>query len=38
VKACYDGGARLLEFTSREIFALEIFAALNKYAIAELPG
>lgn len=38
LKACYDGGARLLEFTSRGDFAFEIFAALNKYAIAELPG
>ncbi|MBJ7880619.1 bifunctional 4-hydroxy-2-oxoglutarate aldolase/2-dehydro-3-deoxy-phosphogluconate aldolase [Gelidibacter salicanalis] len=38
LKACYDGGARLLEFTSRGDFAYEIFAELNKYAIAELPG
>ncbi len=38
VKACYDGGARLLEFTSRGDFAHEIFGALNKYAIKELPG
>lgn len=38
LKACYDGGARLLEFTSRGDFAFEIFAELNKYAIAELPG
>jgi 2-dehydro-3-deoxyphosphogluconate aldolase/(4S)-4-hydroxy-2-oxoglutarate aldolase len=38
LKACYDGGARLLEFTSRGDFAFEIFAQLNKYAIAELPG
>ncbi|MEZ7499287.1 bifunctional 4-hydroxy-2-oxoglutarate aldolase/2-dehydro-3-deoxy-phosphogluconate aldolase [Flavobacterium sp. Arc3] len=38
LKACYDGGARLLEFTSRGDFAFEIFGALNKYAIAELPG
>ena len=38
LKACYDGGARLLEFTSRGDFAHEIFAELNKYAIAELPG
>lgn len=38
VKACYDGGARLLEFTSRGDFAFEVFAALNKYVIAELPG
>ncbi len=38
LKACYDGGARLLEFTARGDFAYEVFAALNKYAIKELPG
>lgn len=38
LKACYDGGARVLEFTSRGDFAHEVFAELNKYAIAELPG
>lgn len=38
LKACYNGGARLLEFTNRGDFAHEIFATLNKYAIAELPG
>lgn len=38
LKACYDGGARLMEFTNRGDFALEVFADLNKYAIAELPG
>ena len=37
LKACYDGGARLLEFTSRGDFAHEVFSQLNKYAIAELP-
>lgn len=38
IKACYDGGARLLEFTARGDFAHEIFGELNKYAISELPG
>ncbi|MGV3459810.1 MAG: bifunctional 4-hydroxy-2-oxoglutarate aldolase/2-dehydro-3-deoxy-phosphogluconate aldolase [Flavobacterium sp.] len=38
LKACYDGGARLMEFTSRGDFAFEVFGALNKYALAELPG
>lgn len=38
LKACYDGGARLLEFTSRGDFAFEVFGELNKYAIKELPG
>ena len=38
LKACYDGGARLMEFTARGDFAHEVFAELIKYAIAELPG
>ena len=38
LKACYDGGARLMEFTNRGDFSLEIFTDLIKYAIAELPG
>lgn len=38
LKACYDGGARLLEFTARGDFAHEVFSELVKYAIAELPG
>ena len=38
LKACYDGGARLLEFTARGDFAFEAFSVLNKYAVAELPG
>lgn len=38
LKACYDGGARLMEFTNRGDFALEVFTELNKYAIKELPG
>lgn len=38
LKACYDGGSRLMEFTSRGDFANEVFGALNKYALAELPG
>ena len=38
LKACYDGGARLMEFTNRGDFAIEIFTDLIKYAIAELPG
>lgn len=37
LKACYDGGARLIEFTSRGDFAHEVFAELNKYVIKELP-
>lgn len=38
LKACYDGGARLLEFTARGDFAHEVFSELVKYAIDELPG
>ena len=38
LKACYVGGARLMEFTARGDFAHEIFGELTKYAIAELPG
>lgn len=37
LKACYDGGVRVFEFTNRGDFAHEIFAELNKYAVKELP-
>ncbi|MBN2215241.1 MAG: bifunctional 4-hydroxy-2-oxoglutarate aldolase/2-dehydro-3-deoxy-phosphogluconate aldolase [Bacteroidales bacterium] len=37
IKACYDGGIRVFEFTNRGDFAHEIFSELNKYAISELP-
>lgn len=37
LKACYDGGARLLEFTNRGDYAHEVFNELNKYAEQELP-
>ncbi|MEM6377145.1 MAG: bifunctional 4-hydroxy-2-oxoglutarate aldolase/2-dehydro-3-deoxy-phosphogluconate aldolase [Bacteroidota bacterium] len=37
LKACYDGGARLLEFTNRGDYAHEVFGALNKYCAQELP-
>jgi len=38
LKACYDGGARLMEFTARGDFAYEVFLELNKFAIKELQG
>jgi len=38
LKACYDGGARLLEFTARGDYAFEVFSELNKYALKKLPG
>ena len=37
LKACYDGGARLLEFTHRGDYAHEVFSKLNKYCIDTLP-
>lgn len=37
LRACYKGGARLLEFTNRGDFAHEVFAELNKFAAKELP-
>lgn len=37
IKACYEGGARLLEFTNRGDFAHEVFGELNKYCAEELP-
>ncbi|MEM9390015.1 MAG: bifunctional 4-hydroxy-2-oxoglutarate aldolase/2-dehydro-3-deoxy-phosphogluconate aldolase [Bacteroidota bacterium] len=37
LKACYDGGARLLEFTNRGDYAHEVFNKLNKFAAQELP-
>ncbi|MFO7658579.1 MAG: bifunctional 4-hydroxy-2-oxoglutarate aldolase/2-dehydro-3-deoxy-phosphogluconate aldolase [Bacteroidales bacterium] len=37
VKACYDGGVRVFEFTNRGDFAHEIFSDLNKYTIKEMP-
>ena len=38
LKACYEGGARLMEFTNRGDFALEVFTDIIKYSISELPG
>jgi 2-dehydro-3-deoxyphosphogluconate aldolase/(4S)-4-hydroxy-2-oxoglutarate aldolase len=37
LKACYDGGVRVFEFTNRGDYAHEIFSELNKYAEKELP-
>ncbi|MBL6449274.1 bifunctional 4-hydroxy-2-oxoglutarate aldolase/2-dehydro-3-deoxy-phosphogluconate aldolase [Fulvivirga sp. 29W222] len=37
VKACYLGGARLFEFTSRGDFAHEVFADLAKFCQEECP-
>jgi 2-dehydro-3-deoxyphosphogluconate aldolase/(4S)-4-hydroxy-2-oxoglutarate aldolase len=38
LRAVYAGGGRILEFTNRGDFAHEVFAELNKFALAELPG
>lgn len=35
--ACYQGGAHLMEFTSRGDFAHEVFRELNKFCERELP-
>lgn len=37
VKACYNGGARLFEFTARGDFAHEVFGELMKFSIKEMP-
>ncbi|GET33433.1 bifunctional 4-hydroxy-2-oxoglutarate aldolase/2-dehydro-3-deoxy-phosphogluconate aldolase [Prolixibacter bellariivorans] len=37
LKACYDGGVRVFEFTNRGDFAHEVFAELNHWAAAEMP-
>lgn len=37
LKACYEGGARLMEFTNRGDFAQDVFSVLNKYVLEELP-
>lgn len=38
VKACYDGGACVFEFTNRVDFATLLFAELNKWTIENCPG
>ncbi len=37
IKACYEGGIRVFEFTNRGDFAHEVFSDLNKWAEKELP-
>lgn len=37
IRACYDGGCRLFEYTNRGDFAHEVFTELNKWAEKELP-
>ena len=37
IKACYDGGVRVFEFTNRGDFAHEVFAECVKFAATECP-
>lgn len=37
VKACYEGGVRVFEFTNRGDFAQDVFAEVMKYALKECP-
>lgn len=37
LKACYDGGVRVFEFTNRGDYAHEVFTELNKFAAVETP-
>jgi 2-dehydro-3-deoxyphosphogluconate aldolase/(4S)-4-hydroxy-2-oxoglutarate aldolase len=37
IKACYDGGSRVFEFTNRGDYAHEVFSDLNKWAEKEVP-
>ncbi len=38
LEACYNGGVRTVEFTSRGDFAHEVFRELNRHALNHLPG
>lgn len=37
IKACYDGGVRVFEFTNRGDFAHEVFGELSKWVAKETP-
>jgi 2-dehydro-3-deoxyphosphogluconate aldolase/(4S)-4-hydroxy-2-oxoglutarate aldolase len=37
IKACYDGGVKIFEFTNRGDYAHELFSDLNKWAEKEVP-
>lgn len=37
IKACYDGGVKVFEFTNRGDFAHEVFAEIMKFASRECP-
>lgn len=38
IKACYEGGIRVFEFTNRGDFAHEVFSEINKYCRESLPS
>lgn len=38
IKACYEGGVKVFEFTNRGDYAHELFSDLNKWAEKELPS
>lgn len=38
IKACYDGGAMVFEFTNRGDFAHEVFSVISKWVSEECPG
>ena len=38
IQACYEGGARVFEFTNRGDFAHEVFGELNKYVNENFEG
>jgi 2-dehydro-3-deoxyphosphogluconate aldolase/(4S)-4-hydroxy-2-oxoglutarate aldolase len=38
IKACYEGGIKVFEFTNRGDYAHELFSELNKWAEKEVPG
>ncbi len=38
VRACYDGGMKVFEFTNRGDFAHEVFTELVRFSIREMPG
>ena len=37
IKACYEGGARIFEYTNRGDFAHEVFSEVNQWCIKECP-
>jgi 2-dehydro-3-deoxyphosphogluconate aldolase/(4S)-4-hydroxy-2-oxoglutarate aldolase len=38
IKACFDGGIKVFEFTNRGDYAHELFSELNKWAEKEIPA